>query len=32
MTNNGTITAINRHGLNRLDTDPISRASFEMTV
>ena len=32
MTNNGNITPINRHGINRLDTDPLSRASFEMTV
>jgi len=32
MTNNGTITSIDRHGLNRLDTDPLSRASFEKTV
>jgi len=32
MTNNGTITSIDRHGVNRLDTDPLSRASFENTV
>ncbi len=32
MTNGGNITPINRHGINRLDTDPLSRASFEMTV
>jgi len=32
MTNNGTITSIDRHGLNRIDTDPLSRASFEKTV
>jgi DNA-directed RNA polymerase II subunit RPB1 len=32
MTNNGNIIAINRHGINRLDTDPLSKASFETTV
>jgi len=32
MTNTGKITSIDRHGLNRLDTDPLSRASFEKTV
>lgn len=32
MTNNGSITSIDRHGINRLDTDPLSRASFEQTV
>ena len=32
MTNTGNITSIDRHGLNRLDTDPFSRASFENTV
>ena len=32
MTNNGNITSIDRHGINRLDTDPLSRASFEKTV
>lgn len=32
MTNTGTITSIDRHGINRLDTDPLSRASFEKTV
>lgn len=32
MTNNGTLISIDRHGLNRLDTDPLSRASFEKTV
>jgi len=31
-TNTGTITSIDRHGINRLDTDPLSRASFENTV
>lgn len=32
MTNNGSLTSIDRHGLNRLETDPLSRASFEKTV
>ena len=32
MTNTGTSTSIDRHGINRLDTDPLSRASFEKTV
>jgi len=32
MTNQGTLTSIDRHGLNKLDTDPFSRASFEKTV
>jgi hypothetical protein len=32
MTNNGALTSIDRHGLNRLETDPLSRASFEKTV
>jgi DNA-directed RNA polymerase II subunit RPB1 len=32
MTNNGILTSIDRHGLNRLDTDPLARASFEKTV
>lgn len=32
MTNIGTLTSIDRHGLNKLDTDPLSRASFEKTV
>lgn len=32
MCNTGTITSIDRHGINRLDTDPLSRASFEKTV
>lgn len=30
MTQMGTLTSIDRHGLNKLDTDPLSRASFEM--
>lgn len=32
MTNNGTPTSIDRHGFNRIDTDPLARASFEKTV
>ena len=32
MTNVGSLTSIDRHGLNKLDTDPFSRASFEKTV
>jgi DNA-directed RNA polymerase II subunit RPB1 len=32
ITNVGTLTSIDRHGLNKLDNDPLSRASFEKTV
>lgn len=32
MTNNGDVTSIDRHGMNRIDNDPLSRASFEKTV
>jgi len=32
MTNTGNLTSIDRHGLNKLDTDPFSRASFEKPV
>ena len=32
MTNVGTLTSIDRHGLNKLDTDPLARASFEKSV
>jgi DNA-directed RNA polymerase II subunit RPB1 len=34
MCNTGTskMTSINRHGINKLDTDPLSRASFEETT
>lgn len=32
MTNTGSITSIDRHGINRLDTDPLGRASFEKTI
>ena len=28
----GGLIAVNRHGANKLDTDPFSRASFEKTV
>jgi len=29
MTHTGTITSIDRHGMSRLETDPLARASFE---
>ncbi len=32
MTHNGIITSIDRHGLGKLDTDPLSKASFEKTM
>lgn len=32
MTNTGSLTSIDRHGLHKLDTDPLFRASFEKTV
>lgn len=32
MTNTGQLTSIDRHGLNKLDNDPLSKASFEKTV
>ncbi len=32
MTNVGSLTSIDRHGINKLDTDPLARASFEKTV
>ena len=32
MSNVGSLTSIDRHGLNKLDTDPLARASFEKTV
>jgi len=32
MTNSGGLTSIDRHGLNKLDTDPLSRASFERPI
>ena len=32
MTNSGVPTSIDRHGMNKSDTDPLARASFEKTV
>ena len=32
MTQLGVFTSIDRHGINKLDTDPLSRASFEMPI
>jgi DNA-directed RNA polymerase II subunit RPB1 len=32
ISNTGSLMAINRHGINKLDTDPLSRASFEKTI
>lgn len=32
VTHMGGLIAVNRHGANKLDTDPFSRASFEKTV
>lgn len=32
ITHMGGLIAVNRHGANKLDTDPFSRASFEKTV
>jgi len=32
MTNNGGLTTIDRHGLNKTDSNPLARASFEKTV
>lgn len=32
MTNYGILTSIDRHGLGKLDTSPLSKASFEKTV
>jgi DNA-directed RNA polymerase II subunit RPB1 len=32
MTHSGTLISIDRHGINRQDTDPLSRASFEKTM
>jgi DNA-directed RNA polymerase beta' subunit len=32
MTNTGMLTSIDRHGMNRLDTDTLSRVSFERQV
>lgn len=32
MTHNANVTSVNRYGISKLDTDPLSRASFEKTV
>lgn len=32
MTSTGTITSIDRHGMNRMDKDPLAKASFEKMV
>lgn len=32
MTFNGTLTSIDRHGMNKTDTGPLSRSTFEKTV
>jgi len=32
MLQNGNPTPVNRYGINKLDTDPLSRASFEKTI
>jgi DNA-directed RNA polymerase II subunit RPB1 len=32
MTHMGVITSMDRHGVNRLETDPLARASFEKTM
>jgi DNA-directed RNA polymerase beta' subunit len=32
MTHSGSLISIDRHGINRQDTDPLSRASFEKTM
>jgi DNA-directed RNA polymerase beta' subunit len=32
MTQNGAVTSLNRYGINKLETDPLSRASFEKTI
>jgi len=32
ITHMGGLIAVNRHGANKLDTDPLSRASFEQTI
>ena len=32
MTHLGEIISIDRHGLNKLDNDPMSKASFEKTM
>lgn len=32
MTSTGTITSIDRHGMNKMDKDPLSKASFEKSI
>jgi DNA-directed RNA polymerase II subunit RPB1 len=32
MTSTGTINSVDRHGMNKSDSDPLCRASFEKTV
>jgi DNA-directed RNA polymerase II subunit RPB1 len=32
MVQTGSVTPVNRYGINKLDTDPLSRASFEKTI
>jgi DNA-directed RNA polymerase II subunit RPB1 len=32
MTHNGETTSIDRHGLSKLETDPLAKASFEQTM
>jgi DNA-directed RNA polymerase beta' subunit len=32
MTHNGIITSIDRHGLSKVDSDPLTKASFEKTM
>jgi len=32
MVQTGGVTPVNRYGINKLDTDPLSRASFEKTI
>jgi len=32
MTQKGKLTSITRHGINRLDTGPLRKCSFEETV
>ena len=32
ITHGGSLISIDRHGINRQDTDPLSRASFEKTM
>lgn len=32
MTSNGNLVSVDRHGLNKVDTNPFARASFEKTI